>query len=183
MADRVLRCAGSRKPQAGRDGEMWMKATGKFLLLGLILMVTVSCNLLALFTRTEPAPDASRPLMTVTIQGGRCIYGGCLLVFNVTSDGTLTYARGDGVTGAAQLEDAELATLTEAIAAADFEALRDTPFTGMCPTAYDGQQVIYIFYTSAGEEVIDSCEHAIERDDLLFHLVDELLNRYNTQFE
>ena len=42
--------------------------------------------------------------------------------------------------------------------ATDWGAVRAVPFTGQCPTAYDGQKHVYAFPADAGDLVFDSCE-------------------------
>jgi hypothetical protein len=55
-----------------------------------------------------------------------------------------------------------MASLGAAIEAADFAEIRSHPFTGECPTAYDGQEVIFEFATLHGVERIASCEVAVD---------------------
>ena len=62
-----------------------------------------------------------------------------------------------------------------ALAVADFEAIRSHPFRGECPTAFDGQEVIYTFATPSGPERISSCEVEIEPEDPLFAAVNGIL--------
>jgi len=61
-----------------------------------------------------------------------------------------------------------LAALDLAIRATDFAELRSHPFTGTCPTAYDGQEVVLEFGAPGGVERIASCEVEIDPSALLF---------------
>ena len=49
-----------------------------------------------------------------------------------------------------------------AIAATDFDAMRLRRFTGECPVAFDGQEVIFAFGAPTGVERIASCETEID---------------------
>ena len=58
---------------------------------------------------------------------------------------------------------------------ADYVAIRGRPFTGECPTAFDGQEVIYTFHVTTGDREIASCEVAIDPADPLFVAVEAAL--------
>ena len=58
--------------------------------------------------------------------------------------------------------------LVVAIGAADFEAIRSRPFTGTCPIAFDGQEIIFDFGAAAAIERVASCQVAIDWSDPLF---------------
>ena len=156
-----------------------MKRFGIIVVLALMISVTMDCNLLSFFGHNSVPVSSSAPLLTVTYTGGLCVYGACGAEYTVTMDGTITYTRGDGTNRNAQITDEELATLAEAIATADYEALMSEPFTDVCPIAYDGQEVIYTFVTPTGEKIIDSCVHVIQEDAELFRVVNELLEAYS----
>jgi hypothetical protein len=50
------------------------------------------------------------------------------------------------------------------IAQANFSLIESRPFTDLCPTAYDGQETIYVFTVALGTafERIASCEVVID---------------------
>ena len=56
----------------------------------------------------------------------------------------------------------ELTAMNVAIAATDFDAMRLRRFTGECPVAFDGQEVIYAFGAPTGVERVASCETEID---------------------
>lgn len=60
---------------------------------------------------------------------------------------------------------------------ADFVTMKSKKFTGDCPTANDGQEVTYTFYTRKGVEVIASCQVAIDGKSPLFVQVWEIYNQ------
>lgn len=58
---------------------------------------------------------------------------------------------------------------------ADFRTIKSRQFVGDCPTSFDGQETIYTFHLSTGEEVIDTCSVEIRPDDPLFSAVEAAL--------
>ena len=120
-----------------------------------------------------PPPAVGR-LVTVEAHGGRCPEGECRRVVAIESDGLVHQLEPD---------EAELHRVTEetidayraALSVTDFNAIRSRPFTGECPTAFDGMEVIYTFVTPAGSERIASCEAEIDRQAPLFVAVDAIL--------
>jgi len=64
--------------------------------------------------------------------------------------------------------------LSTVIESTDFNALRSIPFRGTCPTAYDGQEVIYTFYTFHGPEKVSSCTTEIDYNSELFKAVENI---------
>lgn len=119
-------------------------------------------------------PPAAGRLVTVEATGGHCLDGICRSVVAIEADGLVH-----------QIEpvEAEIHRATNeaidvyraALATADFGALRSHPFRGECPTAFDGQEVIYTFATPSGPERISSCEVEIEPEDPLFAAVKGML--------
>ncbi len=67
----------------------------------------------------------------------------------------------NGVERSWALEPGDVAALAAAMELADWEQLRQVPFQGTCPTAYDGQKVRLRFMLRGAEQVLDSCEHAL----------------------
>ncbi len=63
---------------------------------------------------------------------------------------------------------AQLAEIDTAIKLTDFAVLRAHPFTGECPTAFDGQEIVYTFAAPSGTERIASCEVDIDEGLPLF---------------
>jgi hypothetical protein len=110
------------------------------------------------------------PLVTITTQGGECPEGMC--------GSTMVIERGGRVHRLAP-DAAELGTVPpNALSALDslvrttnFDAVRARPFTGECPMAYDGQEVIYEFGAPGGTQRVASCETEIDPDSPLFAAV------------
>jgi hypothetical protein len=120
-----------------------------------------------------PAPDA--PLLTLRAEGGFCMYGsGCTSVLVLRHDGSYTLVHGDGTTLTGRIAAEAVAGLEAAIAQADFAEIRSRPFADTCPIAYDGQEWIYTFHMAAGDEVIASCEVAIDQAAAPFREVEAI---------
>ena len=56
----------------------------------------------------------------------------------------------------------QLRTLSTLIATTDFAVIRSRPFTGECPTAFDGQEVVFEFATPTGPQRIATCEVEVD---------------------
>lgn len=130
-------------------------------------------------TATVPATAASAPtpLLTIVGTGGLCPYGLCYTEFNLDSLGNYTWHEGDMAQHPGQFAPAEIADLQTQMAAADFSAIKAQPFTDTCPTAMDGSEVTYTFYTSHGVEVIASCTVVIDPQHPLFQQADALWHK------
>lgn len=148
--------------------------------LGLALLVALA---LASAAPTQPGgtdPDPP-PLVTVEVLGGLCLYGGCYTRIDIHADATWHLAEGfgepvseaSGTLGGERIE--RIATL---IAAADFARLRAVPFSGTCPTAYDGPQFVYTFAVGEEPEVLDSCASDLQGVELTTELTDALEEIY-----
>jgi hypothetical protein len=121
-----------------------------------------------------PSPAESGPLVTLEAHGGRCLEGECR---------TLVAIEADGLVHQIEPVEAEIHRATNeavdvyqaAVAITDFDAIRSRPFTGECPTAFDGQELIYTFATPAGPERIASCEVEINPDEPLFATIHSII--------
>jgi hypothetical protein len=134
-----------------------------------LLMVSV----LAAGCALVEAPAAG-PLVTVEATGGHCLEGICGSVVAIEADGRVH-----------QIEPAEIAiqqvtaesidVLRTAIGTTDFEAIRSRPFTGDCPTAFDGQELVYTIATPNGSERIASCDVEVDPQAPLFVAIHAIL--------
>ncbi len=107
------------------------------------------------------------PLVTVEIRGGECPAGACATTVTLERDGRVRVAaKPPNVPGV--VPPADLARLAAAIAATDFAALRSHPFTGECPTAFDGQEIIFEFGAPRGPERISTCDVQVDFGQPLF---------------
>jgi len=112
-------------------------------------------------------PAAAGPLVTVTTHGGECMDGPCGSTIVIERDGRLHQTAPAAADLGAVPADV-LSALDVAIKATDFGVIRSRPFTGECPVAFDGQEVIYEFGAPTGVERIASCETEIDPDNPVF---------------
>ena len=107
------------------------------------------------------------PLLTVETRGGLCVDGPCGSTVFIERDGKVHLAAKPpnelGIVPAAQL-----VALDAAIRSTDWAALKSHPFTGQCPTAYDGQESIFEFGAPGGPQRIASCEVQVDVGSPLF---------------
>jgi hypothetical protein len=115
------------------------------------------------------------PLVTVTTRGGECVNGPCGSTIVIERNGRVHQtAPASAELGA--LPANALTALDAAVRSADFESVRTRKFTGECPTAYDGQEVIYEFGAPGGVQRIASCETEIDPNHPLFVAVKAALD-------
>jgi hypothetical protein len=107
------------------------------------------------------------PLVTVELRGGMCPAGACDNSVILERDGRV-HAAAKPPNDLGHVSADAMATLTAAIAATDYAAIRSHPFTGQCPVAFDGQELIFEFAVAGGTERIASCEVAIDWGHPLF---------------
>ncbi|MEP7379286.1 MAG: hypothetical protein ABI725_06935 [Chloroflexota bacterium] len=94
-------------------------------------------------------------------RGGSCVGGPCGNTLVVELDGRVHQAA-KPPNDVGFVEPDLLAELKQAIAEADFEAIRSVPFSGTCPTAYDGSEIVLDFGTADGVEHFEGCQTAID---------------------
>lgn len=121
-----------------------------------------------------PSPADGGRLVTVEAHGGRCPEGECRTVFAIESDGLVHQLEPDEAE-IHRVTDQTIDAYRAALSVTDFNAIRSRPFTGDCPTAFDGMELIYTFATPAGPERIASCDVEIDRQAPLFVAVDAIL--------
>lgn len=108
----------------------------------------------------------SGPLVTIDLEGGMCPEGMCQSSFVIERDGRVISTGDQKELGRVRGE--AMAALDAAIQSTDFAAVRSRPFTGTCPIAFDGQEVVFGFSTLTGVQRIASCEVEIDWDHPLF---------------
>jgi hypothetical protein len=115
-------------------------------------------------------PVAVGPLVTMTTRGGECPEGMCGSAIVIERDGRVHRVAPDPAELGTVPPNA-LAALDTLVRTTNFDAIRARPFTGTCPMAYDGQEVIYEFGAPAGTQRIASCETEIDADSPVFAAV------------
>ena len=115
-----------------------------------------------------PVPEGA--LMAIQTRGGLCAPGACESTVLVERDGLVHLtAKPPNELGVVPAE--QLAELEHQIAVADYDEIRSHPFTGFCPTAFDGQEIVFEFAGPAGPERIESCQVEIHYASPLFSAV------------
>ena len=116
----------------------------------------------------SPAPTPQpTAVLSIETRGGECPAGACGRLVNIDADGTLREViPTDQVLGT--VPEAILDALRIEIEQANYPLLQSRPFTGECPTAFDGQETIYTFHATTGDEVFASCTVAIDPNHPLF---------------
>jgi hypothetical protein len=129
---------------------------------------------------SEPVPSEPVPsglLVTIETRGGMCVGGPCAGTVFLERDGHVHQAAKPpndlGIVPAAAL-----AALDAAIRATDFTALKSHPFSGQCPTAFDGQEIIFEFGAPGGVERISTCEVEVDFESPLFVAVSTALGSF-----
>ena len=74
------------------------------------------------------------------------------------------------------MTDESIDVLRTAIGTTNFEAIRSRPFLGMCPTAFDGQELVYIVErgTRPGADRV-SCDVEVDPQAPLFSAIHTIL--------
>jgi hypothetical protein len=151
-------------------------------LLGAILVATVvaGCAFMS-GTSASPGPSASvpppGPLVSVETRGGHCVAGTCGSIVILDTDGTVrTAAKPPAEIGT--VPDEDVAGLAALIASTDFAEIKSRPFTGTCPVAFDGQEVVFEFMVTDGVERIESCATKVDPRHPLFEAVAGILGPF-----
>ena len=140
---------------------------GRFVVLALISLHLIGCSSTAI---ASLLPVPSGPLLTVTTRGGLCVDGPCGSTIVIERDGRIHQVAPQAA-DLGTLPAGLLGSLEAAVKTTSFDAMRARKFTGECPTAYDGQEVIYEFGTPTGTERIASCETEIDPNQPVFAAV------------
>ena len=114
-------------------------------------------------------------LVSIDAHGGHCLEGACGAVTTILRNGQLTVEGSDEpVTDA--VDPSLLTQLAAAVDSADYARIMAVPFTGECPTAFDGQELTYTFHPAGRAPItIASCEVAIDPANPLFRTIDLIL--------
>jgi len=156
----------------------------------LVPIIAVLAFVAACGAFTTPSPSASPvespppstvastpfafPLVSVETRGGECPEGSCNRLLNIEADGRIHQViPRDRIVGSVPPEVID--ALRTEVEAADYLAIRSHPFTGECPTAVDGQEIVYTFHVTTGDREIASCEIEIDPAHPLFVAVNAAL--------
>jgi hypothetical protein len=143
------------------------------LIAGLALLVTLvlaGCSPVA-------TPSPATPLVTVESRGGLCAGGPCGTTIMLDRDGRVRLAA-KPPNELGRVPVAQVAAIEALIRTTDFAALRSHPFSGLCPTAADGQELVFEFSAPSGTERIATCEVQVDFSLPLFAAVSAALGSY-----
>ena len=124
-----------------------------------------------------PLPVATGALVTLETRGGLCVGGPCGATIVIERDGRVHQAA-KPPNDLGIVPPAALAALEAAIRTTDFTALTSHPFTGQCPTAFDGQEIVYEFGAPGGVQRIATCEVDVDFGLPLFVAVSTALGPF-----
>jgi hypothetical protein len=135
---------------------------------GTFAWLVVAAVALAGCSSVAPVPlPGVDPLVTVQMRGGMCPDGTCDAEVVLERDGRVHDGKTPrGVLG--RVSANAFAALDAAVLSADFAALKSRPFTGECPVAFDGQELVFEFAVPGGTQRLASCEVEIDWGSPLF---------------
>ena len=125
----------------------------------------------------SPVPTASGPLVTVETRGGECFAAPCGMTVILERDGRVHQAA-KPPNDLGSVPPGALAALDAAIRTTDFTALKSHRFAGQCPTAYDGQEIVFEFGAAGGVQRIATCEVNVDFGQPLFVAVTAALGSF-----
>lgn len=132
-----------------------------------ILIAVVVLSVLAGCGATGVDLPGTGPLISVQLRGGMCMEGACDSRVILEPDGRVhddaTPPKDLGLVPAQTM-----ATLTAAVKGTDYASIKSHPFTGECPIAFDGQELIFEFSVGSGTQRVASCEVDIDWGHPLF---------------
>jgi hypothetical protein len=141
----------------------------RVILMVLLAVVPAAC--------ADAAGTIAGPLVTVTTRGGECFAAPCGMTVVLERDGTVhSAAKPPNALGAVTAE--QLQTLSAFIATTDFAVIEARPFTGECPTAFDGQELVFEFAAPSGPQRIATCEVEVDFGLPLFVAVSTALGPF-----
>jgi hypothetical protein len=141
-------------------------------LLALALGASACC-----FGISVPLPVPAGALFTLETRGGLCVGGPCGTTIVIERDGRVHQAA-KPPNDLGIVPPADLAALDAAIRMTDFTALKSHPFTGQCPTAFDGQETVFEFGAPGGVQRIATCEVDVDFGLPLFVAVSTALGPF-----
>jgi len=141
-----------------------------------LMLATATCVVLAVAGCGGQAAIAG-PLMSVELRGGECFAARCGMTVTLERDGRVHGAT-KPPNDLGTVPVGQVRMLDRLIGATDFAIVRSRPFVGDCPTAFDGQEIVFKFSTPAGVQRIASCEFVIDYGSPLFVAVSTALGPF-----
>lgn len=144
-----------------------VRLRARLIRLALLFSAVASIGVLAGCNGAISLAPASGPLVTVRHEGGMCMDGPCDYTIVLERDGRVLKQRAtEEQVGRIPAE--AFAALDAAIQSTDFATMREKPFTGECPIAFDRQKQIFEFSVGSTKQTLDSCETELDWSSPLF---------------
>jgi hypothetical protein len=125
----------------------------------------------------DQAADPHEVILAVETRGGRCVGGPCDNAVLVDRDGTVHLAaKPPNQLGVVPAD--KMAVLENAILGTDFAEVFSHPFTGTCPIAYDGVEIVFEFATPDAIQQVAGCTVDIDYDSPLFAAVTDAVGEF-----
>jgi hypothetical protein len=134
---------------------------------GIVWLVVAVVALAGCTSGTSISLPGVGPLATVQMRGGMCPEGMCDTSVILERDGRV-HSAAKPPNDLGRVNGDAYAVLDAAIRATDFAAMKSKPFTGECPVAFDGQELILEFSVGTSTERLASCETEIAWGSPLF---------------
>jgi hypothetical protein len=170
---------GRKEPTGGPRRRVAMHATRRahvIVLAASLLAVALGASACASGTPV-PLRVATGALVTVETRGGLCADGPCGTTIVIERNGRVHQAA-KPPNDLGIVPPAALAALDVAIGTTDFTALRSHRFTGQCPTAFDGHEIVFEFGAPGGVQRIATCEVDVDFGAPLFLAVSTALGPF-----
>ena len=148
-----------------------------FLTIGTLWLVVAGVALAGCSPAGNVTLPGTGPLLTVRVHGGMCMDGACDNTIVLERDGRV-HDTDPPDTDLGRVDNAAMAALTGAMGSADFTALKARPFTGECPVAFDGQELVFTFNPPGISHTLASCEVEIDWSNPLFVAVGAALGEW-----
>jgi len=160
-----------------KESKQALKTTGLLFLAVVILLIFVYFVIMKQEEDSQNfnTGNNNSVLLKVEDKGGQCSYGACYSQIFINNNGSYLYKEGNGDELKGAFSKNEIDELGKLIKEANFNFIKSKKFTGLCPTAYDGSELIYTFYPQ--NEIISSCEFEIDENSPLFKLIGKLLDK------
>jgi hypothetical protein len=114
-------------------------------------------------------------LIKITYAGGNRRSNGQPPEFIIRADGVSFYRFMGKETPHRVLGPREFSRLNQRLASTNFAQIKSRPFTGTCPIAFDGNELIYNMQLKSGvSEELSSCKVIIPGNSLLFQQLNRL---------
>lgn len=126
-----------------------MKQPSKAPLLSVLIGIVAAIIIITVTIIGSVNPETEE-LVTVKLQGGLCVDGLCFTSYHVYSDGTVKYD--DPNVRDRVVSDALIAQIENELQKPDIFANLQLDTNPSCASAYDGQDIIYIFPTLSDKE-------------------------------